>query len=161
GVWSVTTDPLPPDIYPYSFVVDGTTVADPSNVLVKPIVMGGNQSLVHVPGPPELSWEENDVPHGTLHRHCYHSKVAGEGRDFFVSTPPGYDPAGQVKYPALSLLHGITDDASAWTTAGRANVILDNLTATGKVKPMLVVMPLGYGFPNVAEDLFKLFRDPA
>lgn len=61
----------------------------------------------------------------------------------------------------LYLLHGITDDASAWTTAGRANVILDNLIARGKAKPMLVVNTLGYAFPNVAEDLFKLFRDPA
>jgi enterochelin esterase family protein len=160
GVWSVTTDPLPPDLYPYTFVVDGVTLADPSNPLVKPIVMGGNQSLVHVPGPAELSWEVNDVPHGTLHRHFYKSGVAGEGREFFVYTPPGYDPAGKEEYPVLYLLHGITDDASAWTTAGRAHIILDNLIARGKARSMLVVNPLGYGFPNVAEDLFKLFRDP-
>jgi enterochelin esterase-like enzyme len=160
GVWSVTTEPLPPDLYPYSFVVDGTTLADPSNPLVKPIVMGGNQSLAHVPGPAELSWEVNDVPHGTLNRHFYKSAVAGEARDFFVYTPPGY-AAGREDYPILYLLHGITDDASAWTNAGRAHVILDNLIARGKARPMLVVMPLGYGFPNVPENLFKLFRDPA
>ncbi len=161
GVWSVTTAPLEPDLYPYTFVVDGTTLADPSNPLVKPIVMGGNQSLAHVPGPSSLSWEVNDVPRGTIHHHFYESKIAGEGRDFFVYTPPGYDPDGEQEYPVLYLLHGITDDASAWTTAGRANVILDNLIAQGKAKPMLVVNPLGYAFPNVAQDLFKLFRDPA
>src|SRR5579875_1943947 len=161
GVWSLTTDPLPPDVYPYSFVVDGTMLADPSNPLVKPIVMGGNQSLVHVPGPPELSWEVNDVPHGTLHRHFYRSAIAGEGRDFHVYTPPGYDPAGREEYPVLYLLHGITDDASAWTTAGRAHVILDNLIARGEARPMVVVMPLGYAFPHVAQDLFKLFGDEA
>jgi enterochelin esterase-like enzyme len=160
GVWSLTTDPLPPDVYPYSLVVDGTMLADPSNPLVKPIVMGGNQSLVHVPGPPELSWEVNDVPHGTLHRHFYRSAIAGEGRDFYVYTPPGYE-TGKEEYPVLYLLHGITDDASAWTTAGRAHVILDNLIARGQARPMLVVMPLGYAFPNVAADLFKLFRDKA
>jgi enterochelin esterase family protein len=125
------------------------------------IVMGGNSSLVHVPGPPELSWELKEVPRGTLHRHFYRSAVAGEERDFYVYTPPGYDPAGEVEYPILYLLHGITDDASAWTTAGRAHVILDNLIAEEKARPMLVVMPLGYGFPNIARDLFKLFGDPA
>jgi enterochelin esterase-like enzyme len=161
GSWDVTTEPLPPDLYPYSFVVDGVTLADPSNPLVKPIVMGGHQSIAHVPGPSSLSWEVSDVPHGTLHRHSYKSTIAGEGRDFIVYTPPGYDPAGKEEYPVLYLLHGITDDASAWTTAGRANVILDNLIAQGKATPMLVVNPLGYAFPNVAEDLFKLFRDPA
>jgi enterochelin esterase family protein len=159
GVWSQTTDPLQPDVYPYSFRVDGTMLADPSNPLVKPIVMGGNQSLVHVPGPSALSWEVNDVPHGTLHRHFYNSAIAGEGREFYVYTPPGYDPAGKVEYPVLVLLHGITDDATAWTNAGRAHVILDNLIARGQAKPMLVVMPLGYAFPNVAADLFKLFGD--
>src|SRR5439155_22170445 len=30
-----------------------------------------------------------------------------------------------------------------------ANVILDNLIAQGKAKPMIVVMPLGYGDPEV------------
>src|SRR5262249_2866578 len=107
-----------------------------------------------------LSWEVNDVPRGTLHRHSYQSAVAGEGRDFFVYTPSGYDPAGKAEYPVLYLLHGITDDATAWTTAGRAPIILDNLIARGQATPMLVVMPLGYGFPNVAEDLFKLCGDP-
>ncbi len=159
GLWSLTTDPLQPDVYPYSFRVDGTMLADPSNPLVKPIVMGGNQSLVHVSGPPELSWEINDVPRGTLHRHFYKSGIVGEGREFYVYTPPGYDPAGKEEYPVLFLLHGITDDATAWTTAGRAHVILDNLIARGQAKPMLVVMPLGYAFPNVADDVFKLFGD--
>jgi enterochelin esterase-like enzyme len=161
GIWSVTTEPLAPDLYPYSFVVDGVMLSDPSNPLVKPIVMGGQQSIAHVPGPASLSWEVNDVPHGTLHRHSYRSAIAGEGREFVVYTPPGYDPAGKEEYPVLYLLHGITDDASAWTMAGRMHVILDNLIARGKARPMLVVNPLGYAFPNVAEDLFRLFRDRA
>src|SRR5262249_48596878 len=73
----------------------------------------------------------------------------------------GYDPAGRQEYPVLYLLHGVLEDASAWTTAGRAHVILDNLIARGQARPMLVVMPLGYAFPNVARDLFKVLRDPA
>ena len=72
------------------------------------------------------------MPRGTLHRHFYRSAIAGEERDYYVYTPPGYDPAGEAEYPVLYLLHGITDDASAWTTAGRAHVILDNLIARGE-----------------------------
>jgi enterochelin esterase-like enzyme len=162
GVWSLTTDPLPPDIYPYSFNVDGLTLADPSNPLVKPIVMGGNQSLAHVPGGPDLMWEVQDAPRGTLHQHFYRSVIAGEDREYYVYTPPGYTPSTRREYPVLYLLHGLTDDASAWIKGGRANVIFDNLIAQGKAKPMIVVMPLGYPFANITQNIYqKLFREPA
>ena len=92
-----------------------------------------------------LPWELNDVPRGEVHHHFYKSAVAGDQRDFYVYTPPGYDPAAKTTYPVLYLLHGYSDDASGWTAVGRANVILDNLIAQGKAKPMIVVMPLGYG----------------
>ena len=71
--------------------------------------------------------------------------MAGDERDFYVYTPPGYDPDCENNYPVLYLLHGYSDDASGWTAVGRANMILDNLIAQGKAKPMIVVMPLGYG----------------
>lgn len=144
GVWSVTTAPLSPDYYGYSILVDGVRSLDPSNPLLVPnLLEGGN--AVHVPGPSSLPWELNDVPHGEIHHHFYKSAVAGDGRDYYVYTPPGYDPAAKKTYPVLYLLHGFSDDASAWTAVGRANVILDNLIALGKAKPMIVVMPLGYG----------------
>jgi enterochelin esterase family protein len=162
GVWSVTTDPLPPDIYPYSFNVDGLTLADPSNPMVKPIVMGGNQSLAHVPGGPDLMWEIQDAPRGALHQHFYRSAIAGEDREYYVYTPAGYTPTARREYPVLYLLHGLTDDASAWIKGGRANVIFDNLIAQGKAKPMIVVMPLGYPFANITQNIYqKLFREPA
>ena len=95
-----STGPLPPDIYAYTFNVDGTTLADPGSALVKPIVTGGNQSLVHVRGPADLSWEvKKGVPRGTLHRHFYESAIAGEEREFYVYTPPGYEPDGRREYP--------------------------------------------------------------
>ena len=144
GVWSVTTAPLSPDYYGYSILVDGVRSLDPSNPLLVPnLLESGN--AVHVPGPSSLPWELNDVPHGEIHHHFYKSAVAGDGRDYYVYTPPGYDPAAKKTYPVLYLLHGFSDDASAWTAVGRANVILDNLIALGKAKPMIVVMPLGYG----------------
>jgi enterochelin esterase-like enzyme len=144
GVWSVTTSPLTPDYYGYSFLVDGNRNLDPSNhSLVPNLISPGNS--VHVPGPPSLPWELNDVPHGEIHHHFYKSTVADDERDYYVYTPPGYDPSGQRTYPVLYLLHGYSDDASGWTAVGHANVILDNLIAQGKAKPMVVVMPLGYG----------------
>jgi enterochelin esterase-like enzyme len=160
GVWSVTTDPLEPDFYGYSFVADGVSLIDPSNSLMKPNLLS-NDSEVHVPGPASLPWETNDVPRGTVHHHFYRSGVVGDYRDYYVYTPPGYDPRSTKSYPVLYLLHGFSDDASGWTAVGRANVILDNLIAQGKAKPMLVVMPLGYGAPEIVSRNAPSMRDPS
>ena len=144
GVWRVTTTPLAPDYYGYSFSADGVRLIDPENPLLVPNLLAAGNA-VHVPGPLSLPWELNDVPHGVIHHHFYKSGVAGDDRDYYVYTPPGYEPASKQTYPVLYLLHGFSDDASGWTAVGRANVILDNLIAQGKAKPMIVVMPLGYG----------------
>src|SRR5438309_3262659 len=144
GVWTVNTAPLPPDYYGYSIIVDGIRTIDPFNHLLKPNLLN-TENMVHVQGPPSLPWETNDVPRGEVHHHFYKSAVAGDQRDFYVYTPPGYDPTAKATYPVLYLLHGYSDDSSGWTAVGRANVIFDNLIAQGKTKPMIVVMPLGYG----------------
>ena len=148
GLWSITTEPMQPDIYAYSFTVDGLKVIDPANPLLKYNLLN-TDSQVHVPGPATLAWENNDVPHGVVHRHLYRSAVLGDDRPFLVYTPPGYDPAAKQTYPVLYLLHGYSDAEDAWTSVGRANVILDNLIARGQAKPMLIVMPLGYGNKEV------------
>jgi enterochelin esterase family protein len=160
GVWSVNTDPLTPDYYGYSFLADGVAgLLDPSNYRVKPnFLYRANE--VYVPGPATLSWEITDVPHGEIHHHFYKSGIVGDQRDFYVYTPPKYDPRAKQTYPVLYLLHGYSDDASAWTAVGRANIILDNLIAQGKAKPLLVVMPLGYGEPKVLEPHSAIFHDP-
>ena len=64
-------------------------------------------------------------------------------RMVYVYTPPGYE-SGKQKYPVLYLLHGNGQIEASWTWTGRANVIMDNLLADGKVKPMVVVMPYGH-----------------
>jgi enterochelin esterase family protein len=148
GIWSVTTAPLEPDYYGYMFRADGVSLLDPGNSLFKPNLLGTN-SMVHVPGPSSLPWETNDVPHGEVHHHFYSSAIIGDKRDYFVYTPPGYDADPAQHYPVLYLFHGYSDDASGWTAVGRANFILDNLIAEGKAKPMLIVMPLGYGAPEI------------
>jgi len=157
GVWSIRTAQLAPDYYGYSFAVDGVRLIDPENPLLTPNLLG-TENAVHIPGSSSLPWELNDVPHGEIHHHFYKSKVAGDDRDYYVYTPAGYDPASKKTYPALYLLHGFSDDASGWTAVGHANVILDNLIAQGKAKPMIVVMPLGYGtmeFVHVGWDAWS------
>lgn len=171
GIWTVNTPPLPPDYYGYSIIVDGQRSIDPYNHLLKPNLLS-TENMVHVPGPSSLPWELNDVPHGEIHHHFYKSAVCDDDRDYYVYTPPGYNPAAKTTYPVLYLLHGYSDDASGWTAVGRANVILDNLIAQGKAKPMIIVMPLGYGtmeiirlgwgawsHTDVRDQNFSRFRD--
>ena len=152
GVWTFTTAPLAPDIYHYYYIIDGVRLIDPANPLLKYNLLGNYSELV-VPGPdsaPPQIWQRANTPRGTLHRHSFKSTISGDELDFIVYTPPGYDPSGSAadaapRHPVLYLLHGYSDDATAWTTAGRADIILDNLIAAGKARPMIVVMPLGYG----------------
>ena len=158
GVWSGTTGALDPDLYIYSFIVDGVALADPSNPNLKPIATGGAQSIVEVTGATPQLWEAANVPHGVLHRHTYWSKTVGEVRRFLVYTPPGYDPSGRMRYPVLYLLHGVMETEDGWIAAGRADAILDNLVYRHLCEPMLIVMPLGYGFANVPDRMIDQFN---
>lgn len=144
GVWSVTTGPLEADYYNYGFVIDGLGFSDPSNLTTRPNLFWP-ASILHVPGSADVLWEQNDVPHGEVHHHFFRSAVGGDDRDYWVYTPPGYEPGRSRRYPTLYLLHGFSDDASTWTVVGRVHVILDNLIARHQAKPMVIVMPLGYG----------------
>ncbi len=144
GVWTITVGPLMPEIYSYTFTVDGTRILDPLNPWIKPNLFY-SASMFMVPGHPPSLWEDCAVPHGVLHRHYYHSHVVGDNRDFYVYTPPHYDSRQHRRYPVLYLLHGYSDSANAWTKVGRANFILDNLIAQDRAEPMIIVMPVGYG----------------
>ncbi len=157
GVWSVTTEPLAPNYYGYSFGADDQPTLDVLNPLRKPnLLWQGN--MVLVPGSPPEVWELQDVPHGEVHHHLYTSSVIGDKRDYYVYTPPDYPNSGP--YPVLYLLHGYSDAADGWTSVGMANTILDNLIAEGKAKPMVIVMTLGYGVPDFASPRSTGFRDP-
>ena len=155
GVWTLTTEVLQPDYYGYSFIADGVALIDPNNQEMKPNLLH-TQSVVHIPGSASLPWEIADVPHGAIAEHFFHSSVVGDQRNFFVYTPPGYDPAAKKRYPVLYLLHGFSDSAVGWTAVGHANVIMDNLIAQGHTKPMIVVMPLGYGAPEILTNTHSL-----
>jgi enterochelin esterase family protein len=144
GLWSVTTPkPVPADTYRYDFRVDGVGVPDPqTNNYVHDRV--GVHSLMEVPGP-EGAFQAYDpkIPHGAVSEIDYWSKSLGTIRRAFVYTPPGY-MKGAGKYPVLYLVHGAGDSEEAWSRTGHANLILDNLIAAGKAKPMIVVMPNGH-----------------
>jgi enterochelin esterase-like enzyme len=142
GVWSATSAPLDPDIYTYSFSIDGATVTDPSNRQFQTSANGFTNTFT-IPGPPAWTPGAN-APRGAIAHHYFHSTVAGDDRDFYVYTPAGYD-VHAAPYPVLFLLHGLGDDAGTWITGANANVILDNLIAQGKAKPMVMVTTLGFG----------------
>lgn len=141
GMWSVTTPPATPDLYPYNFVVDGNiTVNDPNNVLIFPNERF-KASLVDIQGSTPLMYSVRNVPHGRVSYRFYKSNTLNDTRPLVVYTPPGYDPQGDKTYPVLYLIHGATDTHETWFKVGRMNFILDNLIADGKAEPMIVVMP--------------------
>jgi enterochelin esterase-like enzyme len=147
GLWSVTSTVLPPDIYAYAFIVDGVTALDPRNANTKyGYGSFGATSVVEVPGDGPQFYDIKPVPHGAVTIQPYVSKSMGVGRTAWIYTPPNYGQAGNL--PVLYLLHGGGDIESGWTMIGRANLILDNLIAEGKAKPMVVVMPLGQGIQS-------------
>lgn len=144
GVWSATTLPLKPDLYTYGFEVDGLNVADPSNPRFSSAYRRIGQNIVLVPG--DIPWSPlPNVPRGVVARHVFQSKIANDERDFFMYTPPNYDPKRSEPYPVLYLHHGWLQDTSAWLDDGAANVTLDTLIHQGKAVPMVVVMPHAYG----------------
>ncbi len=145
GVWVGTTEPLEPGIYGYTFDVDGVRVQDPHN----PESNGTKDSLVTVPGDPPRAWEVQDVPRGDITRVTYESAAIGAERPYLVYTPPDYD-AGTAPLPTLYLLHGYTDDETAWVDVGKAAVIADNLLAQGLISPVIIVMPYGQRSPNTS-----------
>jgi len=147
GQWSITTSPLNPAVYTYTFVVDGVRNIDPSSPMVK---LGDRsaESMFEVTGDKPAPYDIQPVPHGTVHINWYQSASLNALRSIYVYTPPGYEE-GKAKYPVLYLLHGSGDTEAGWVDVGRANLILDNLIAAGSAKPMIIVMPYGRPLPDV------------
>ena len=166
GVWTWTSGPLATELYSYAFNVDGLQMTDPSNVFLMRDVRS-IMNIFIVPGERGDLYSVNDVPHGTVSKVWYHSRSLGTDRRMTVYLPAGYEDSGTRRYPVLYLLHGMGGDEDAWPTLGRAAQILDNLIASGKAEPMIVVMPNGNaalpsapgegpsGFVQPASDLPK------
>lgn len=153
GIWSVTVGPVEPDIYPYSFIIDGITVMDPANVNYFPNERF-KASLVDIPGNTPLIYSMKDVPHGTV-TYEYYPSVQGTTGSIVVYTPPGYEKNPTKNFPVFYLISGTTDTEEDWFKVGRTNLILDNLIAEGKVKPMIIVMPYGNVEARIAAQTGK------
>ena len=143
GVWTTTVGPITPGVYEYSFVIDGAIISDPSNIEIKPSHRP-RASILTIPGKPPSVYDRSDVLHGTIHRHTYYSHQLHCDRSFQVYTPPAYEEdKHDLSLPVLALLPGSGDTEEAWIKLGRANLILDNLIASGSAESMILVMPDG------------------
>jgi enterochelin esterase family protein len=160
GVWSVTVGPVTPEIYKYHFVLDGVRIVDPANTLVGFANQPGYSILV-VHGDEPAWYDPQNVPHGSITCHIYHSDVTDGERELYVYTPPGYDPGEE--YPVLYLTGGSGEIASTWIRFGRVNFIADNMIAEEKALPMIIAMPNNQVIhrmdPDHTEKSFPMFDE--
>ncbi len=161
GYWKVTTDSVGEGFHYYSLLVDGIAVADPSSETF--YGMGRMASGIEIPFSRGGYYALKDVPHGDIRVKKYFSAVSNSWKQFYLYTPPGYDKQVNEKYPVLYILHGGGEDERGWATQGKTDLILDNLIAEGKAKPMLVVMPDGNfntgGLTGFNENALKAFEN--
>lgn len=153
GVWSVTVGPIKPDIYPYSFKVDGVTINDPANTYLFPNERFKG-SLVEIPSDEPAIYALKNVPHGAI-TYEYYPSVEGSTGTVVVYTPAGYTKETAKKYPVYYLISGTTDTEETFWKVGKVNLMLDNMIAAGTAKPMIVVMPYGNPLAKIAEQTGK------
>lgn len=145
GVWRVTLGPVTPDIYPYCFVVDGTSVMDPLNPEWFPNE-GFKNSLLDIRGEEPLIHSLQSVPHGAVEYIDYYSNTLGLYGNAIVYLPPTYYENTKRRYPIFYLISGTTDTEEVYFKVGRMNLILDNLIAQSAAEEMIIVLP--YGNPS-------------
>ncbi|WP_121357427.1 alpha/beta hydrolase-fold protein [Flavisolibacter nicotianae] len=161
GYWVATTDSVSEGFHYYSLLIDGVPVADPASESF--YGMSRMASGIEIPFAGGSYYAVKDVPHGDVRIKRYYSWVTNSWRRFFIYTPPGYDVNGSEKYPVLYILHGGGEDERGWAEQGRTDLILDNLIANGKAKPMLVVMMDGNlgggGLAGFGEPALRMFEN--
>jgi enterochelin esterase-like enzyme len=157
GVWEVTTDSITEGFHYYSLLIDGLAVADPASETF--YGMGRMASGIEVPFKGDDYYAIKDVPHGEICIKRYYSTVFNGWRQFYIYKPAGYDVHINEKYPVLYILHGGGEDERGWATQGKTDLILDNLIAAQKAKPMLVVMPDGnVSVQGFGENTLRMFE---
>lgn len=160
GFWTVTTDTISESFHYYSIIIDGVALADPSSETF--YGMGRMAAGIEIPSRNGDFYALKDVPHGEVRMKRYYSKVFNEWRRFYIYTPAGYDQSTNERYPVLYLLHGGGEDERGWSTQGKTDLILDNLIAEQKAKPMLVVMMDGNtgggGIASFGERSLQVFE---
>ena len=150
GVWTVTTEPLAPELYSYSLSVDGQRFVDPANSYVNRDIATLSNIFIVTKNADDKGhlYDVNNVPHGTMSRVWYDSPTLGQQRRMTIYLPAAYD--GKQRFPVMYLLHGHGGDETAWGDLGRTSQIMDNLIAEGRCVPMIVVMPNGNPTCNAA-----------
>jgi enterochelin esterase-like enzyme len=157
GYWMVTTDSIGEGFHYYSLLIDGVAVADPASETF--YGMGRMASGIEIPFAGGGYYSLRNVPHGDTRIKRYYSRVTRSWREMYIYTPPGYDEQLNEKYPVLYILHGGGEDERGWATQGKADLILDNLIAEKKAKPMIIVMPdANLDLPAFDESGLKLFE---
>ena len=141
GVWTVTTNPLPPGFHYYYLMIDGYRFADPASESFYGV--GRMMSGIEIPAPDQDFYTPKNIPHGQISECYYYSKVIKTYSRFYVYTPPDYGKDVKKKYPVLYLQHGMGEDETGWGAQGKMNIIIDNLISEGRCKPMLIVMSNG------------------
>jgi enterochelin esterase-like enzyme len=157
GFWEVTTDSIGPMFHYYSLIIDGVAVADPASESF--YGMGRMASGIEIPFEGGDFYALKDVPHGEIRSKKYFSSITNSWRHMLVYTPPGYDQNTSEKYPALYILHGGGEDERGWAIQGKTDLILDNLIADNKAKPMVVVMMDGnVGSSGFGDQFYRVFQ---
>lgn len=161
GFWNVTTDSVSRGFHYYSLLIDGVAVADPSSESF--YGMSRMASGIEIPYREGDFYALKDVPHGDIRIKKYFSKASNSWREMYIYTPPGYDQSTS-KYPVLYLLHGGGEDQRGWATQGKTDLILDNLIASNKAKPMVIAMLDGNmnfsgGLAGFNENVLKAFEN--
>ena len=141
GIWTGTTGPLDPGFHYYQLIIDGVSVSDPASEAF--YGTSKMSSAIEIPEKGVDFYTIKDVPHGTIRSKRYFSKYTNSWRRFNIYTPPGYDKQTDTKYPVLYIQHGGGEDERGWAEQGKTDIILDNLIAENKAKPMLVVISNG------------------
>jgi enterochelin esterase-like enzyme len=161
GYWIVTTDSISEGFHYYSLLVDGVALADPASETF--YGMGRMASGIEIPFANGGYYALKDVPHGDIRIKKYYSRITNSWRQFYIYTPPDYDISINEKYPVLYILHGGGEDERGWATQGKTDLILDNLIAEKKAKPMLVVMADGNfgtgGLAGFNENVLRTFEN--
>jgi enterochelin esterase-like enzyme len=162
GFWHVTTDSISRGFHYYSLLIDDVPLADPASETF--YGMSRQASGIEIPYKEGGFYALKDVPHGDIRIKKYFSKATNTWREMYIYTPPGYDKSTE-KYPVLYLLHGGGEDQRGWATQGRTDLILDNLIAEKKAKPMVIAMldgnfyGNGGGIAGFGESQLKAFEN--
>jgi predicted alpha/beta superfamily hydrolase len=145
GSWIGTTaGPMEEGFHYYHLTIDGGVFNDPGTLNFYGSTRW--ESGIEIPAHDQDFYALKDVPHGKVQQILFPSKSTNTSRRAFVYTPPSYDKEKSKRYPVLYLQHGWGEDETAWSNQGRANLIMDNMIAEGKIKPFIIVMT--YGMTN-------------